>query len=75
MLVAQLYEIFHLPENKKILHCNVLVGQPGQGERQQQQARQGRQGRGTRQRWEHRGEAEMTIIVKKKLITSLEMEI
>ena len=57
------------PENKKILHSNVL-GQPGQGERRQQQARQGRQGRGTRQRWEHRGEAEMTIIIKKKLITS-----
>ena len=52
------------PENKKILHSNVL-GQPGQGERRQQQARQGRQGRGTRQRWEHRGEAEMTIIIKK----------
>ena len=54
------------PENKKILHSNVL-GQPGQGERRQQQARQGRQGRGTRQRWEHRGEAEMTIIIIKKV--------
>ena len=66
LLVAKLCERFHLPENKKILHCNVL-GQPEQGERRQQQARQDRQGRGTRQRWEHRGEAEMRIIVKKKV--------
>ena len=44
-----------------------MLGQPEQGERRQQQARQDRQGRGTRQRWEHRGEAEMTIIVKKKV--------